>query len=73
MGALAAAACAWSARGDPGYGGKWACLARRGRCTAISWAQRALRVDWGFLILQFNPQSREALLWLVFFMMGKTE
>jgi len=24
MGALAAAACAWSARGDPGYAGKWA-------------------------------------------------
>jgi len=32
MGALAAAACAWSARGDPaGYGAKWAALARRGR------------------------------------------
>jgi len=47
MGALAAAGCAWSARGDPRYGGKWAWLARRGRCTASSWAQRAVRVDWG--------------------------
>jgi len=47
MGALAAAGCAWSARGDPGYGGKRAGLARRGRCTPRSWAQRAVRVDWG--------------------------
>jgi len=47
MGALAAAGCAWSVRGDPGYGGKWAWLTRRGRCTASSWAQRAVRVDWG--------------------------
>jgi len=44
MGALAAAGCAWSARGDPGYGGKWAGLARRGRCTPRSWEQRAVRV-----------------------------
>jgi len=67
MGALAAAGCAWSARGDPHYGGKWAWLARRGRCTASSWAQRAVRVDWGggFLTLQFKPQSRKAQLWLV--------
>jgi len=47
MGALAAAGCAWSARGDPGYGGKWAGLARRGRCTPRSWAQRAVRVQMG--------------------------
>jgi len=31
MGALVAAGCARSARGDPRYGGKWAWLARRGR------------------------------------------
>ena len=47
MGALAVAGCAWSARGDPGYGGKWAGLARRGRCTPCSWAQREVRVHWG--------------------------
>jgi len=46
MGALAAAGCAWSARGDPRYGGKWAWLARRGRCTASSWAQRVVCVNW---------------------------
>jgi len=34
MGALAEADCTWSARGDPRYGGKWAWLARHGRCTA---------------------------------------
>jgi len=62
MGALAAAGCAWSARGDPRYGGKWAWLARRGRSTASSWAQRAMRFDWGFLTLQFKAQSREMLL-----------
>ena len=45
MGALAAAGCAWSARGDPRYGGKWAWLARRGHCMASSWGQRAVRVD----------------------------
>jgi len=38
MGASATAGCAWSARGDPRYGGKWAWLARRDRCTASSWA-----------------------------------
>jgi len=27
MGDLTAAGCAWSARGNPGYGGKWAWLA----------------------------------------------
>jgi len=47
MGALAAAGCAWSASGDPGYGGKWAGLARHGRCTPSSWTQRAVRVDCG--------------------------
>jgi len=26
---------------------KWAWMAGRGRCTASSWAQRAVRVDWG--------------------------
>jgi len=46
MGALAAAGCAWSARGDPGDGGKWLGPARRGRCTPRSWAQRAVRVQW---------------------------
>jgi len=39
--------CEWSARGDTRYGGKWAWLAGRGRCTASSWAQRAVRIDWG--------------------------
>jgi len=47
MGDLAAAGCAWSARGDPGYDGKWAGLARRGRFTPRSWPQRAVRVHWG--------------------------
>ena len=47
MVALAAAGCAWSARGDPGYAGKWAGLARLGRCTPRRWAQRAVRVQWG--------------------------
>jgi len=47
MGALAAAGWAWSARGSTRYGGKWAWLAVRGRCAASSWAQRAVRVDWG--------------------------
>jgi len=47
MGAVAAAGCAWSARGNLGYGGKWAGLARRGCCTPRSLAQRAVRVDWG--------------------------
>jgi len=36
MGALAAAGCAWSARGEPGYAGKWAGLARRGCWTPRS-------------------------------------
>ena len=37
--------CAWrpSLRCDV----KWAWLARCGHCTASSWAQRAVRVDWG--------------------------
>jgi len=39
--------CAWSARCNPRYGGKWVWLARCGRCTASSWVQRALRVNWG--------------------------
>ena len=47
MGALAAAGCTWSARGEPGYAGKWAGLARRGRWTPCSWAQRAERIQWG--------------------------
>jgi len=47
MGTLATAGCAWSARGDPGYSGKWAGLARHGRCTPCSWAQWAVRVYWG--------------------------
>ena len=38
--------CAMSVHGDPRYGWKWTWLARRGRCTASSWAQRAVRVDW---------------------------
>jgi len=50
MGALAAAGWAWSARGDTRYGGKRAWLAGRGRCTASSWAQWAVRVDWGLSI-----------------------
>jgi len=44
MGTLAAAACAWFAHGNPAYGGKWAGLARCGRCMLRSWAQRAVRV-----------------------------
>jgi len=47
MGALAAAGCAWSARGEPAYAGKWTGLARRGRWTPRSWARRAVRVQWG--------------------------
>jgi len=47
MGALAAAGCVWSVRGDPCYGGKWAGLARRSGCTPRSWAQWAVRVQWG--------------------------
>jgi len=31
MDTLAAVACVWSARGDPGYGAKWVALARHGR------------------------------------------
>jgi len=31
MGILAAAGCTWSERGEPGYAGKWAGLARHGR------------------------------------------
>jgi len=40
-----------SARGDTRYGGKWAWLAGRGRCTASSLAQRAVRIDWGGEVL----------------------
>ena len=47
MGALAVAGCAWSARGGPGYGGKWAGLARRSRCMPRSWAQWAVHVHCG--------------------------
>jgi len=47
MGALAAAGCAWSAPGDPGYGGKWEGLARHDGCTPRSCVQRAVRVQWG--------------------------
>jgi len=47
MGALAAAGWAGSARGDIRYGEMWAWLAGRGHCTASSWAQRAVRIDWG--------------------------
>jgi len=46
-GALAAAGYAWSARGNPGYRGNWAGLASRRCCTPRSWAQRAVRVQWG--------------------------
>jgi len=53
MGALAAAktmaAAGWagSARGETRRGGKWAWLAGCGRCTASSWVQRAVSVNWG--------------------------
>jgi len=56
MGALAAAGCAWSARGEPGYAGKWVGLARRGRWTPriatggarlMGLSQRPVRVDCG--------------------------
>ena len=47
MGALAVAGCTWSARGDPGYGGKCAGLARCGRCMPRSWAQWAVHIQWG--------------------------
>ena len=33
--------CTWC------QGGKWAWQARRGRCTLSSWAQQAVRVNWG--------------------------
>ena len=52
MGTLAAAGCTWSVRGDPGYSGKWAGLARRDRCTPRSWTQQVVHIDWGFLTLQ---------------------
>jgi len=57
MGALAAAGCVWSARRDPRYSGKWAWLARCGRCTASSWAQRAVCVDWGLSIVSILQQT----------------
>jgi len=56
MGALAAVGCAWSVRGEPGYAGKWAGLARRGRSTPrnstggtrpMGASQRPVRVDCG--------------------------
>ena len=81
MGALAATGCTWSARSDPGYGGKWAELARRGRCMPRSWAQRAVHIQWGlsqwacvstvgFLTIQFKPQSRS---WLVIMIKQKIQ
>jgi len=51
--------CAWR------YGGKWAWLARRGRCTASSWVQRAVRVDWGLSYTTVQATIAEARLWLV--------
>jgi len=36
MGTLAAAVCAWSARDDTRYGGKWAWLVGRSRSTEFS-------------------------------------
>ena len=51
MGALAAAGCAWSVRGDTrSYGGKLAWLAGRDCCTALSWVHWAVRVTGGFLV-----------------------
>jgi len=47
MGTLAAAGCTLSVCGEPGYAGKWAGLARRSRWTPRSWAQRAVRAQWG--------------------------
>jgi len=84
MGALAAAGCTWSARGDLGYSGKWAGLARRCRCTPRSWAQWAVRVQWGLserackltggiLTLQFKPQSRFTRFWLVIIIKKKIQ
>jgi len=60
MGALAAAGCAWSARGDSGYGWKWAWLARRGclHGKQLGATDGARRLHWGFVTLQFKPQSR---------------
>jgi len=66
MGALAAAGCAWSARGDPRYGGKWAWLASRGRSTANSWAQRAVRVDCG-LSYTTVQNARNAIVACIFY------
>jgi len=51
MGALAA--CPWSARGDPGYGGKWAGSLHATQLGAtgggVQWglSQRPVRVDCG--------------------------
>jgi len=38
--------CGWCARGDPGYGRKWAWLARRCRCTARQAPGRNGRCAW---------------------------
>jgi len=50
--------CAWR------YGGKWAWLARRGRCTASSWVQWTVRINWGLLCT--TVQATKARLWLVY-------
>jgi len=44
---IAAAGCAWSARGETRYGGKWAWLARRGPCAASrpEWQLGAMAIN----------------------------
>ena len=65
MGALAGAGWEWFARGDTGYGGKWAGLARRGRCTPRIWAQRPVRVHCRLSYTTVQATIALARLWLV--------
>jgi len=71
MGVLAAAGCAWSARGEPGYAEKWAGLdigavfgrhaaGRIGLCASNGgFLNGRCASTAGFLTLQFKPQSSE--------------
>jgi len=71
MGALAA--CAWSARDDPGYGGKWAGSlyatqlgATGGGVLNGGFLDGRCASTAGFLTLQFKPQSRDFGLQTIF-------
>jgi len=41
------------------YSGKWAWLAGHGRCTASSWAQRVVRVNWGLSSKFLKPRMKQ--------------